>query len=62
VHNGDSALDHATEAHDMDDILYDEVHKDVKAEALKLAARSMSSVDFSPSAREPDPAAAAPQP
>ena len=24
VHNGDSALAHATEMHDMDDILYDE--------------------------------------
>ena len=28
VHNGDSALAHATEMHDMDDILYDEVRKD----------------------------------
>ena len=62
VHNGDSALAHATEMHDMDDILYDEVHKDVKAEALKMAAKSMSSVDFSQSARESEPAAATSQP
>ena len=61
VHNGDSALAHATEMHDMDDILYDEVHKDVKAEALKLAAKSMSVKNLQP-AREPDPTAATPQP